>query len=150
ANVFYAYNPAGSFWKSTDKGMTFNFSSSVPANGASRLALAPDREGDIWLALNGSGLQRSTDGGSSWAQIAGPSFVGAVGTGKAAPGTSYPAVYIWGDIGGVRGLYRSINEGASWVRVNDDAHEYGGPANGAFVIGDMNVYGRVYMSTAGR
>lgn len=70
--------------------------------------------------------------------------------GKAAPGASYPAVYIWGDINGVRGLYRSIDEGASWVRVNDDAHEFGGPANGAFVTGDMNVYGRVYMSTAGR
>jgi hypothetical protein len=36
------------------------------------------------------------------------------------------------------------------VRVNDDAHEYGGPANGQFVIGDMNTYGVVYMSSAGR
>lgn len=79
--------------------MTFSFASNVPANGAWRLALAPDREGDI---------------------------------------------------NGTRGLYRSTNEGASWVRVNDDAHEFGGPANGRFVVGDMNVYGRVYMSTAGR
>jgi xyloglucan-specific exo-beta-1,4-glucanase len=29
-------------------------------------------------------------------------------------------------------------------------HQYGGPGNGAFVQGDMNVYGRVYMSTVGR
>ncbi len=149
-NVFYTYDPAGGFWKSTDKGMTFFFLSDVPANGATHLALAPGQEGDIWLALNNGGLQRSTDGGSSWTQITGPSFVEAVGMGKAAPGASYPAVYIWGDVDGVRGLYRSIDEGASWVRVNDDAHEFGGPANGAFVAGDMNVYGRVYMSTAGR
>ena len=36
------------------------------------------------------------------------------------------------------------------MRVNDDAHEFGGPANGQFVMGDVNTYGRVYMSTAGR
>ncbi len=29
-------------------------------------------------------------------------------------------------------------------------HQYGGPGNGAFVQGDMNVFGRVYMSTVGR
>ena len=32
----------------------------------------------------------------------------------------------------------------------DDANEYGGPGNGQFVQGDMNVFGRVYMSTVGR
>jgi hypothetical protein len=50
----------------------------------------------------------------------------------------------------VLGIHRSIDEGATWTRINDNDHEYGGPANGQFVIGDMNVYGRVYMSTAGR
>ncbi len=149
-NVFYAYDPAGSIWMSTDKGMTFFFLSDVPANGATRLALTPGHEGDIWLALNNGGLRRSVNGGSTWAPIAGPSFVEAVGMGKAAPGAGYPAVYIWGDVDGVRGLYRSIDEGASWIRINDDAHEFGGPANGSFVVGDMNVFGRVYMSTAGR
>jgi len=28
--------------------------------------------------------------------------------------------------------------------------QYGGPANGQFVMGDMNTFGTVYMSTAGR
>jgi hypothetical protein len=53
-------------------------------------------------------------------------------------------------VNGVRGLYRSTDQAASWMRVNDDAHEYGGPGNGQFVQGDMNVFGRVYLSTAGR
>jgi xyloglucan-specific exo-beta-1,4-glucanase len=50
----------------------------------------------------------------------------------------------------VRGLFRSTDEGASWTRINDDAHQYGGPANGNFVISDMNTFGVVYMSTVGR
>jgi hypothetical protein len=50
------------------------------------------------------------------------------------------------------GIYRSIDKGATWERINDDMHQYGGPDkdHGKFVIGDFNVYGRVYMSTIGR
>jgi hypothetical protein len=59
-------------------------------------------------------------------------------------------LYIWGTVGGVRGVHRSLDAGASWLRINDDAHQYGGPGNGQFVVGDMNVFGVVYMSTAGR
>jgi xyloglucan-specific exo-beta-1,4-glucanase len=60
-------------------------------------------------------------------------------------------VYIWGAAGGgPRGIYRSDDGGGSWQRINDDAHQFGGPGNGEFVIGDANVYGRVFMSTAGR
>jgi large repetitive protein len=50
----------------------------------------------------------------------------------------------------VTGIFSSTDKGATWTRVNDDAHQYGGPGNGQFVQGDMNTYGRVYMSTAGR
>jgi xyloglucan-specific exo-beta-1,4-glucanase len=62
----------------------------------------------------------------------------------------FPAVYIWGAAGGgLRGLYRSDDAGGSFVRINDDAREFGGPGNGKLVLGDANVYGRVYMSSAG-
>ena len=47
------------------------------------------------------------------------------------------------------GLYWSEDEGKTWSRVNDDQHQFGGPGNGYFVAGDMNTYGRVYMSTVG-
>ena len=56
----------------------------------------------------------------------------------------------WGTVGGVRGLFRSTDTGQTWTRVNDNAHQYGGPGNGQFVVGDMNTFGVVYMSTAGR
>ena len=47
------------------------------------------------------------------------------------------------------GLYMSEDQGGTWVQVNDDAHRFGGTGNGVFVSGDMNVYGRCYMSTVG-
>jgi hypothetical protein len=61
-------------------------------------------------------------------------------------------VYIWGAVGilGPRGIWRSLDGGANWMRINDDAHQYGGPGDGQFIVGDMNRFGVVYMSTAGR
>jgi hypothetical protein len=59
-------------------------------------------------------------------------------------------VYIVGKVGGVYGIYRSDDTGTTWVRVNDDRHQYGGPGNGQFVQGDPYIHGRVYMGTFGR
>ncbi|MYM97661.1 hypothetical protein GTP90_27810, partial [Rugamonas sp. FT81W] len=120
------------------------------AKGSSAVRAAPGREGDVWVALYDGGLARSTDSGAMFANLANVGYAAAVGFGKAAPGASYPAVYIWGAVGGVRGLFRSTDSGASWLRINDDNHQYGGPGDAQFVIGDANTYGVVYMSTAGR
>lgn len=46
------------------------------------------------------------------------------------------------------GIYRSTDSGATWVCINTD-HLYGGTGNGNFLVGDMNEYGTVYMSTVG-
>jgi len=151
SNKFYAYNPGnGAVLVSTNGGASFSQAGSVAGGGSKIIRLAPGVEGHIWIALNGGGLARSTNSGQSFSTINGVSNCGAVGFGIAASGANYPTIFIWGTINNVRGLYRSTDQGASWVRVNDDAHEYGGPGNGQFVQGDMNVFGRVYMSTAGR
>ena len=151
SNKFYAYNPGnGAVMVSTNGGTSFSQAESVAGWGSKVIHVAPEREGDLWVALNNGGLTRSTDSGQSFSVIYGVSYCGAVGFGKAASGSSYPTIYIWGTVNNVRGLYRSTDQGTSWVRVNDDDHEYGGPGNGQFVQGDMNVFGRVYMSTAGR
>jgi hypothetical protein len=104
----------------------------------------------VWVALKNGGLARSVDGGKHFERLAPVRYCGAVGFGKAAEGHDYPAVYIWGEVGGVRGIHRSLDAGATWTRINDDAHQYGGPGDGRFIVGDMNRFGVVYMSTAGR
>ncbi|WP_440962830.1 exo-alpha-sialidase [Massilia sp. GER05] len=149
AKVFYAYDDTA-LLASTDGGASFAPRASLPAGGSRLVRVAPGRGGDVWVALKNGGLVRSVDGGAHFAPLAAVRYCGAVGFGKAAPGHDYPAVYIWGDVKGVRGIHRSIDGGATWTRINDDAHQYGGPGDGQFIVGDMNRYGVVYMSTAGR
>jgi hypothetical protein len=152
SNKFYAYNASGgAFYASTDGGSSFAQVSTPGAGGSKKPRAVPGIEGDIWIPLYTGGLTRSTNSGTTFTKIAGVSRADAVGFGKAASGVTFPAVYIWGvAAGGPVGIYRSIDVGVTWVRVNDVLHQFGGPANGQFILGDMNIYGRVYMSTAGR
>ena len=46
------------------------------------------------------------------------------------------------------GLYRSQDEGNSWVLINHE-NLYGGTGDGNFVVGDMNTFGTLYMSSLG-
>ena len=71
-----------------------------------------------------------------------------IGFGKAAPGKTYPALYTVATIGGATGVYRSDDTGATWVRINDDRHQYGNA--GEAITGDPRMYGRVYLGTNGR
>jgi xyloglucan-specific exo-beta-1,4-glucanase len=149
-NKIYALN-GNNMMISTNSGLSFAAAGTLSsANGSKVIRVAPGKEGDIWVALYSGGLARSTNSGAAFSAISGVTYAGAVGFGKAAEGASYPTVFIWGTVNGVLGIYRSTDTGATWVRVNDDAHEYGGPANGQFIVGDMNTFGVVYMSTAGR
>ncbi len=148
---FYAYNPSsGMLMVSTNGGVSFSQAASVGAWGSKIIRATPWREGEVWIALYNGGLTRTVNSGQTFTKIASVTSCSAVGFGKEAPGKTYPTIYIYGTVNGISGVHRSIDEGLSWIRVNDDAHEYGGIANGQFVQGDMNVFGRVYMSTAGR
>jgi hypothetical protein len=71
-----------------------------------------------------------------------------VAFGKAAPGATHPAVFLVGTVDGVAGVFRSDNTGTAWVRINDDAHQYGNM--GDALAGDPRIYGRVYLGTNGR
>ena len=46
------------------------------------------------------------------------------------------------------GVYRSSDKGNSWVLINEN-HVFGGTGDGNFLVGDMNTFGLVYMSTCG-
>jgi hypothetical protein len=147
---FYVYDRAsGQMLVSTDGGESFTAKANLPVGGNSLVRATPGIEGDVWACLDSRGLSHSTDSGATFTSVDGISSCGAVGLGKEAPGATYPTLYMWGTVGVSRGLLRSIDKGAHWDRVNDDAHQYGGAIQG-WVNGDMNTYGTVYMSTNSR
>jgi lysophospholipase L1-like esterase/photosystem II stability/assembly factor-like uncharacterized protein len=150
-STFYALRGT-SFLVSKDGGASFAPAATLSSPDRSRAVVraAPGRAGDVWVPLYEGGLARSQDAGQTFVNLPGVTYAAAVGFGKAAPGADYPAVYIWGTVDGVRGVFRSTDTGGTWLRINDDQHQYGGPGDAQFVVGDANTFGVVYMSTAGR
>ena len=114
--------------------------------GQDHIYAVPGREGDIWLAAF-DGLYHSINSGENFGQLKGVEQIHAFGFGKAAPGKDYPALYLIGTIDGVRGIFRSDDVAQSWVRINDDQHQWGLLLH---VTGDPKQYGRVYVGTHGR
>lgn len=144
---FYVYNgTTGLVSVSTDGGVTFTAGASVPS-GASPMRAVPGIEGNLWLPARGSGLLHSIDSGKTFQAVASVQEAYGVGFGKAAASQTYPAIFIWGKIANVVGLFRSDDAGATWTRINDDLHQFG-YIN--WLSGDPRTYGRVYLATSGR
>ncbi|MNJ42064.1 Xyloglucanase precursor [compost metagenome] len=153
SNKFYAWS-AGNFYVSTNGGATFTKTAAagLPAEGDLDFKAIPGIEGDIWLAGGNTtggkyGLWHSTDSGASFTKLSNVQEANVIGFGKAAPGQSYMALYTSAKIDGVRGIFRSNDAGATWIRINDDQHQYA--STNSAITGDPRIYGRVYIGTNG-
>jgi photosystem II stability/assembly factor-like uncharacterized protein len=151
---FYSFDEnSGKLLVSTNAAATFSATdAALPAAEGWRgavLAATSGRDGDLWVGYRDRGLFHSSNGGASFVQLPGVAGVDAIGFGMAAPGKSFPAVYLLGKIGNLHAYFRSNDAGQSWVRINDDQHQFGSPDR-PLVIGDPRVYGRVYLTTGGR
>ena len=166
--LFYALSFADhSLYRSTDAGATFNpqaftlpdAPTTQPPNGRGdnrggqdRLYATPGRSGDLWLPAF-DGLYHATQPVTAsnptvtFTHIPGVEEIHAFGFGKAAPRQSYPALYLVGTIHGQPGIFRSTDEARTWVRINDDQHQYGLILQ---ITGDPRIFGRVYVGTHGR
>ncbi|KAJ3378936.1 hypothetical protein HDU84_007158 [Entophlyctis sp. JEL0112] len=147
ASAFYAFS-AGTAYYSSDSGATFTAGASglnSTTYSTRPLKAVPGAAGHVWLAT-GAGLYKSVDGAKSFTDLG----VIAVSFGfgvKSASGSYSSAVYISGTVGSVSGFFRSDDGGSSWIRINDDAHQYGN--TNIAIDGDKNVYGRVFIGTNG-
>jgi len=104
------------------------------------LVAVPGRAGELWL-MAGDKLYHSTDGGGRFRPGSGALSIELYGLG---PG----AVFAVGTLGNVRGVWRSGDAGATWARIDDDAHRWGGRYR--VIAGDPRRPGRVYLGTDGR
>ncbi|MFF1508242.1 RICIN domain-containing protein [Streptomyces sp. NPDC058326] len=148
ARTFYSLS-GGTLHVSTDGGATFTArATGLPADG--RLTAVPGVAGDLWIAGGGQGLLHSTDGGRTFTRLTTVKSASALGFGKAARGASYQSLYMIGTVKDVTGVFRSTDKGATWLRVNDDAHQWGSIGGVGVITGDPDTFGRVYVGTNGR
>lgn len=149
-NPDYLYAASGStFYYSDDRGKTFTANSELSVFTSTRPVVEAGVEGKIYYPA--MGLQVSTDHGKTFTRLSTVSNCQMVGLGRGKNDGDPAVIYIWGQptSDDPVGLYWSTDEGATWSRINDDNHQFGGTGNGKFVYGDWNKYGRVYMSTLG-
>ena len=162
--TYYAYNSgliAPGIYKSTDGGKTF----AVTAvrghfDGADRynaqMRSVPGVAGNFYYTSGNNipmGVQRfhecNDSGMVGCSAVAGVSDVWSFGFGKAKPGGSgYPTIFIYGQVNGAFGLWRSDDHHATWVKlsnafVNDSEDQV------RVVEGDSNTYGTVYVGFNG-
>ena len=159
AATFYSFT-AGTWYISTDGGESYTSKTAssigLPSGSPGAVpVVSTERAGEIWLPLGSLGIYYTRNFGASWTRVGqagiNPSFF-TVGAPAPANNNKTPALFLWGKAGtsgplAVTGLYRSDDNASSWVRVNDEAHQYGGPT---VLLADPRVYGRVFIGTGGR
>ena len=147
-DIFYCYE-GGNFYVSTDGGASFiNTVSDLPSDGTPNIESAPGMNGVVWVSLNGSGLYGTNDFGQTFSKIEGVEYARLFSFGKNAPGKNNPTAYVYGNVNGVEGIFRSVDMGKTWVRINTDEHKVGNEPN--CMRADRQTFGMVYIGTNGR
>ena len=125
-DVFYAYDSdTGNFYNSVDNGVTFNIVNSERPVGDyySTVTSVPEKEGHIFVSISGSGLWYSSDYGRKFVKIEQVEHSKFFDLGKKAPCSEESTMYVLGKVKGVEGLFRSIDLGKTWVKINDESQK---------------------------
>lgn len=165
-DIFYGFSQVddrGGFYISTDKGAAF-YNRMAP-EGFPKVNLAgidskqdyeirveSGKEGTIWIAMNEDGLWKITynkekDLFQGMRVSKKGDVIKRIGLGKEAPGSEVKTLFTSGTINGEYGFYLSLDEGVTWIRINDDEHQYGDIRS---ISGDPRVFGRIYVATGTR
>ncbi|OYU43954.1 MAG: hypothetical protein CFE44_15550, partial [Burkholderiales bacterium PBB4] len=132
---------------STDGGASFSSVATGMNTAFAAFRTVPGFNGHLWVRAGASGLFLSTNFGATFTKLTSVAEVYQFDFGKAKPGSTHPAVFIWGKVGTTVGFFRSDDIGATWIRLNDNLHQFGYQND---IAGDPRVYGRVYLATSGR
>jgi xyloglucan-specific exo-beta-1,4-glucanase len=147
--LFVSNDGGAAFSVTTTTGLPADISRDRPtwSEAAWPLHATNDQAGDLWL-VSGQGLFHSGDGGKTFVKSTGTLRVESLSFGKAPQGQTYPALFAIGRQGDTRAIWRSDNRGATWIRLNDERHQWG--TRFRCIAADPRVFGRVYIGTDGR
>jgi len=151
---FYVYDSnSGRMWVSEDYGKSFAKKSGEFEYVTKwtvddcMAAVVPGFENHLWVTADTKGLFYTEDAGDTVIKVEKVEEAYRIGFGKEAPGNSYPTIFIQGKIDGVVAFFRSDDMGNTWVRINDDRHQFGWIH---CIIGDPRIFGRCYLAVEGR
>ena len=158
-NTFYLY--FGGLYKTTNGGATWTqvYTGEITLFSGynSQIKSVPGKAGELYFTggSQGSGQTEATeafmhslDGGATWTAIPSVNEVYDFGFGKAAPGTTTPALYIVGWVNHVYGIFESDNSGQSWTQIG--LWPTGSVDGPKAISGDLGIYGRVYIGLGGQ
>ena len=136
---------------STDGGKTFTNQIVCPydqCDVANRIAYLG--KGQIVVAAGWQGAYISSDFGKTVKKLDSVFYCKTIGYGAPEKEGGINTLFMYGkpNTDDIEGIYRSTDAGKTWVLINTK-NLYGGTGNGNFIVGDMNTFGMVYMSTVG-
>ena len=161
ANTFYLYYPGQGVFSTTNGGSSWTkvFSGQIGPNDGynSEIQSMPGEARNLFYTAGPNGtpsatpanqpFYRSTNGGETWTAVPNVLDVFAFGYGAAAPGQSYPAIYIVGYVNNVYGVWQSTNNAQSWTNIG--TFPTGELDQIKTIAGDPNNYGAVYVGFNG-
>jgi hypothetical protein len=163
-DTVYLYFYTHGLYRSTNAGATWTLVSSSDFDGGTmywhaKLRSVPGQAGHLFLTTGPAGgadsanpeesthLWRSVDGGATWTAVPGFAEPYDVALGKAAPGQSYPAIYVVGWYSGSYGIWRSTDATVTFVSTGTF------PCNSVATINVIaaspDVYGELYFAFQG-
>ena len=136
---------------STDGGKTFTNTIVCPydqCDVANRIGYLG--KGQFVLAAGWQGAYISTDSGKTVEKLDSVFYCKTIGFGAPQKEGGVNTLYMYGkpSTDDAEGIYRSTDSGKTWSLINTQ-NLYGGTGNGNFIVGDMNTFGMIYLSTVG-
>ena len=147
--LWHGFDPvSGDLFVSGDGGVAFEKTAGGvgPVGDWFRGELLPAPTGSVvYFAASWKGLLRWGDG--ELQRLAGVENAYAAGLGASRSGSGAPTLFVFGEVGGVQGLFRSEDDGGHWVRIDDAQNRFGSVR---MLTGDARTFGRLYLATGGR
>ena len=163
--TIYLYFYGHGVYRSLDSGATWALVNSTAFNGEganwfwqAKLRAVPGQAGHLFATAGQAGgvgapnpsataLWRSTNGGASWTTVPGLSEPYDIALGKAAPGQTYPAIYVVGWYNNVYGIWRSTDNASTWRQIGPFPFNSVDEIN--VIAASQDVYGDVYVAFNG-